>query len=170
MRRTIIILTVLLIASTASAQLPYAFQCQHDEKQPLEVQLCSSLAAAMARNEYMTALTEPRNPYFHMIILPTARGGYLSVTIASSLIYPPLNGLALSAYLGGFIIKPGMLDSEIADEMIGRAAIGTAEWMIGAEEAINAIPRGDRPVGLMADLSVLVDKCGQFGTEVQTNE
>ena len=47
--------------------------------------------------------------------------------------------------------------------MIGRAAIGTAKWMIGSEEAINAIPRGDRPVGLMADLL-------DGATEVQTNE
>ena len=164
MRRTIIILTVLLMASTASAQLPYFFHCQHNEKEPLEVQLCASLAAAMDRNADMIDADDPDKPFFHLIILPRARGGYISVTIASNLIYPPLNGLALSAYLGNFIVIPDGLEDSLADEVMRHVAIGTSKWMIQAEKSILAIPRDPTVTGLMADWFTTP------ATEVQTNE
>ena len=156
MRRSIIILTVLLVASTASAQLPYAFQCHPDADSALEVELCSSLAAAMTKSDTMVDAEDPFAPHFQLLILPTARGGYISVTIASNFVYPPLSGLALSAYIGGFMILPDKLCEKTADEIMDRTSIGTATWMVKAEPAIRDIPTGVKPVGLYA--------------EVQTNE
>ena len=154
MKRTIIILSVLLLAATASAQLPYHYRCQHDKKQPLEVELCSSLAAAMMRSDTMIDATDPNLPHFVLIILPTARGGYISVAIASLFIYPPLNGLALSAYFGGYIIMPDKLDDQVASVIMDKVSIGTASWMIGAKEAIGAIKTCPESVGLFAEVGV----------------
>ena len=150
MKRTIIILSVLLLASTASAQVPYRYQCLTDAEHKMETTLCSSLAAAMSRNTNMIEAEDPDLPYFQLVILPTERGGYISVTIASNLIYPPLNGLALSAYLGGFLILPDMLDIQVADEIMSRTALGTSKWIIGSEDAIRAIPQDSKSLGLFA--------------------
>ena len=100
----------------------------------------------------MVEAEDPAAPHFQLLILPTARGGYISVTIASNLIYPPLNGLALSAYIGGFIILPDALCDGIADEIMDRVSMGTATWMVNAEPAISAIPTGVDSVGLFAEV------------------
>ena len=152
MRQVIVILSLLLIAAVADAQLPYRYECHAEEKYPLEIKLCSSLAAAMERSDTMLVADDSSVPYFHLTILPTARGGYISVMIASNLIYPPLNGLALSAYLAGFLIEPGKLDVHTADEMMNRVSIGTARWVIGSEPAIRAIPIEHVNTGLYACL------------------
>ena len=151
MRRVILSLLILLLASTASAELPYLYECHYDDKQPLEVDTCAALAAAMDRNDAMVDVDDLNGMYFHLVVLPTARDGYISVTLASSLIFPPLNGLALSAYIGGFMLLPEQLCDEAADELMGRLSLNTAEWLVEAEDDIRAIP-GDikgRPVMAM---------------------
>jgi hypothetical protein len=148
MRRSAIILSILFLASTAGAQLPYAYHCQYEND--IEHEICSFLAAAMVRSVEMVEAEDTSRPHFFLIVLPTERGGYISVTIASNFFYPPLNGLVLSVYIGGFIVEPDIFNDEVADNIMGGVALETAKWMIREGDNLLGITFGTEDVGLYA--------------------
>ena len=159
MRRMIIILVLLLVAVPAvaverlrqsstdeplrknSAMLPVEYICSQDPAEPLEAEFCARLQVALANTGFITFDPVPDGvPYFRTIVLPTVRDGYLSVAVASNFMYPPLSGLALSAYISGFIIIPGGVTDGNVETIAMRVLHGTAEWMQAAEGDILDIP------------------------------
>lgn len=144
MKRMIIILVLLLVAVPGLAQeLPAEYICAADPSEPLEAEFCARFQVALANTGYISF--DPvldGQPYFHIIVLPTVRDGYLSVAVASNFMYPPLDGLALSAYLSGFIIIPGGVTDENIVQIALRVLHGTAEWMQATEGDVMQIPVG----------------------------
>jgi hypothetical protein len=106
----------------------------------------------MARSEEMIAAENTSSPHFYLIVLPTERGGYISLTIASNFYYPPLNGLVLSVYIGGFIIEPDVFNDAVADDIMGGVALETSKWMIREKDNLLGITLGTGDFGLYADL------------------
>jgi len=135
----IIILNILLIASVAGGDegsLPFRFECHVQEDNERESELCSAIWDAAKANDGINLEYDPDMPYFHLVILPVARDGYTSVAVASSFIYPPLDGLSLSAYLGGFLIVKGKPYDKSSKEIVRRMLATTKEWMTWAADIV----------------------------------
>ena len=138
MKRTIIILCILLLAAVAASAggLPFRFECHADEDNDSEKQFCSDMYDAAVASDGMDLEYDPALPYFHLVILPVARDGYTSVAVASSFIYPPLDGLSLSAYLGGFMLVPDKPYGKSSKRIIRRMLVTTHEWMVWAADIV----------------------------------
>ena len=119
--------------------LPFLFECNADDDNEAEHQFCSDMYDAAAANDGINLEYDPNMPHFHLVILPVARDGYTSVAVASSFVYPPLNGLSLSAYLGSFLVVKDMPYDKSSVEIMRRMLSVVQEWMVWA---------GDRVMGL----------------------
>lgn len=151
MRRSIILLSLLLLAVPAVAnELPVEYICVANPDMPGEGAFCAGFKAALLKTGFITYDRIQGKPFFHIIVLPTMRDDYTAVTVASNFIYPPLNGLALSAYFAGFIIRPGGVTESNLDEIANRVVSSTAEWMIAAADNVIRLDPQDcitsRPV------------------------
>jgi hypothetical protein len=137
-------------SNSSISGFPVEYICAQDPNEPLEAEFCARLQVALGNTGFITFDPVPDGvPYFHIIVLPTVRDGYLSVAVASNFMYPPLNGLALSAYVSGFIVIPDGVTDESVKQIAMRVLYGTAQWMQAAEGHITQIPAGglgNRPV------------------------
>jgi hypothetical protein len=70
------------------------------------------------------------------------RGGYISVAVAANFVYPPFNGLALSAFTGNYLIMPNLLDEEVTDAIANGLIAGISEWMIYARPRLDDMGSG----------------------------
>ena len=144
MRRTIIILVVLLFAGSAYASEPYPvdYKCIADASRPKEAEFCTIFKVQLALSGLVVFDIDKDRPYFQIIVLPTTRGGYLSVTVASNFIYPPLAGLALSAYISSYIVIPSQAEEleRCAGYMVGKNLTGISEWMLYFEGKFGPSP------------------------------
>ena len=135
MKRMIIILSVLLVASVASAidKLPAQYYCQYDEDVPEEAKVCADLKAAFEETEFIRFDATDESAHFRILVLPTVRDNHASITVASSFMYPPLYGLALSAATSGYLILPGGLNKENMDLIANRTLGAIVKWMTASE-------------------------------------
>jgi len=140
MRRSIIILVILFFAGPVFSQFPVDFKCIADASRPLEAEFCHIFKIRLAASGDVVYEFNPERSYFMIIILPTVRDGYYSVTVASNFIYPPLAGLALSAYLSSYIIIPVQAEEldRCAEFMVRKNIEGISEWMVWFEGKIGS--------------------------------
>ena len=171
MRRTIIILTVLLFAGSAYAvepsrhlagdgpvaaglqPYPVDLQCIADPSRPAEAAFCEVFRIRLVATGMFEFDIDVSRPYFMIIVLPTVRDSYYSVTVASNFIYPPLAGLALSAYLSSYIITPGQAEEldRCATFMVNKNLIGISEWMVWFEEKVGIVNQKPRALEVRND-------------------
>ena len=139
MRRSIIILVILLFAGSAYAQFPVDFECVSDPLRPKEAEFCRIFKVRLAASGDVVYEFNPERSYFMIIVLPTVRDGYFGITVASNFIYPPLAGLALSAYLSSYVITPDQADEldRCAEFMVGKNIQGISEWLVWFEGKIG---------------------------------
>jgi len=138
MRRMIIILSVLFFAASASAEFPIDYQCHSDPDVPLEAELCTRYKVALADSGFITFEYSENKPYFRIIVLPTARDGYISISIASNFLYPPLAGFALSAHLSSYIMLPGGLTDTHLRYMVAQNLRGISMWLVAFDKSAPA--------------------------------
>ena len=135
MKRMIIILSVLFYAHLAAAEYPVQYQCTANSEEPLEGRFCADYKDSLESSGFIVLEYDENSPYFRIIVLPTARDGYLSITIASNFLYPPLAGFALSAHLSSYIMSPGGIDQDGVLDYIARQNIrGISLWMIAFDK------------------------------------
>ena len=139
MKRTIIILSLLLVASVVSAadKIPAQYFCKADPDLADEVKVCNDLRSAFERTGYIAFGAEDGVAHFRILVLPTVRDGYASITVASSFLYPPLHGLALSAATSGYLILPGGL----TEDNMNLIAVDTMRhvfiWIVDSKEIFS---------------------------------
>ena len=132
MRRMIIILSILLVAGSAGAAFPVDFHCASDPDHPKEAEFCRVIKVQFAATGMVVYEFDQNKPHFRIVVLPTARGDHISVTIASTFIYPPLDGLALSVFLSSYLLVP-CSDAEFvsaAEYMAKQNVMGVSRWMV----------------------------------------
>ena len=141
MRRSIIILAVLLFAGSAYGADPFQVEyiCIADPSRPAEAEFCALFQIQLFASGMFEFDIDKSRSHFQIIILPTVRDGYYSVTVASNFIYPPLAGLALSAYLSSYIIAPIQGEDLVrcVDYMVQKVIVGTSEWWLWFEGKIG---------------------------------
>ena len=141
MRRQIIILLILLFAGPVFAQYPVEYHCQADISRPAEAVFCEIFKERLLASDMVIYKVDENRPYFQIIVLPTVRDSYTSVTVASNFMYPPLAGLALSAYLSSYILTPvqGEDLEKCIDYMVRKNIAGISEWMVWFGEKTHRI-------------------------------
>ena len=142
MKHILTVLFVLLLAVPAVAgEFPVDYECNPDND--LEKQFCDGLKASLLKTEFVTFDAPHSSPYFYIVVLPVVRGGYISAAIAANFVYPPFNGLALSAFSGGYLVMPDLLDEEVTDSIAAGIVEGIAEWMRYAGERLEGCSTKD---------------------------
>ena len=143
MRRTIIIFVVLLFAGGAYAADPFPvdYQCVSDPSRPTEAVFCEVFRIQLIATGMFKFDIDRSRPFFMIVVLPTVRDGYLSVTVASNFIYPPFAGLALSAYISSYMVDPvqGEDLERCAEYMVKKNLVGISQWMVWFEEKIGIV-------------------------------
>ena len=138
MKHILTVLFILFLTATLTAgEFPVEYDCNPDND--LEKQFCDGLKASLLKTEFVTFDAPHSKPYFYVVVLPVVRGGYISVAIAVNFVYPPFHGLALSAFSGGYLVMPDLLDEEVTDSIAHGVVTGISEWMIYAEPRINGM-------------------------------
>jgi hypothetical protein len=151
MKRMIIIFSLFLAAPVFADEpkYPVIFTCQATNNVALEEQFCADLGAALAKTGKIDFDTHDDAVFFHIIVLPTARDNYLAASIAVNFIYPPLDGLALSAYTSIFLIDPGGVEEGNLDTIADRILLGVSHWVVWAKDKVGRI-RVNKPVEMEA--------------------
>jgi hypothetical protein len=147
MKCILVSLLLLLAAPVLAGELPVKYECEPDEGFPLENKFCDDLKAALIRTDFVTLDYEREGTYFYVVVLPTVRDGYISVAVAAHFVYPPFNGLVLSAFTGGYLIMPDLFDQQVADGIAVSVVDGMSSWMIYAEPKLSSVQRS-RPMTL----------------------
>ena len=132
---------------TTSNPFPVDFRCMHSSEAELE--LCGELGAAFLNTGDVVFDVDESRPFFRVVVLPTERDGYYSVTIVSGFFYPPLDGLALSAYFMGVIIEPDGMTEENMNVLARSTVTGMSKWLLASGEQILGLCE-NRPKGLEA--------------------
>ena len=147
MRRSIIILVLLLLAVPAFGQtLPARYYCKADDAIPEEAEFCGKMRIAFESTGFVELDVDGSRPHFRIVVLPTVRDGYYSITVASGFVYPPLNGLVLSAYLSGYLLQPGGMTDENIQYIAQTSLRGIFSWMAESGDAIIKIGKPDATV------------------------
>ena len=136
---------LLLTVPVMAAEFPVDYECSPDND--LEKKFCDGLEASLLKNGFVTFDAPHSRPYFYIVVLPVERGGYISVAIAVNFVYPPFHGLALSAFSGGYLVMPDLLDEEVIDSIAHGVVTGISEWMIYAEPRLKGMG-GRKPLML----------------------
>jgi hypothetical protein len=130
----VVFLAVIMVTTVALASDPYPvnFECASSPDRPEEADFCQIYKIQLAATGMAVYEFDRSRPHFMVIVMPTARDGYLSVAVASNFMYPPLAGLALSAHLSSYLVIP--VDSEddlvdVAGYMANMNIKGISEWM-----------------------------------------
>ena len=138
MIRMIIILSVLLYAPLAAAEYPIQYRCMSNPEEPLEGRFCASYRDALESSEFIVMEYDENGSYFRIIVLPTARDGYLSITVASNFLYPPLAGFALSAHISSYIMSPGGMEQEgVMEYIANKNIVGISLWMLAFDDVME---------------------------------
>lgn len=115
---------------TSGEGIPVDLKCLENPEKPIEVEFCAAFKQALLDTGSVTYDFQEGSPHFGFVVIPVERDQYLSVSMASNLYFPPLDGLALSAYLGGFIVLPGAhTDAEAHEVMATRIVYASAEYV-----------------------------------------
>ena len=148
MKRSIIILVLLLLAVPAYGfdKLPARYYCKADDAVPEEAEFCGKMRIAFESTGFVELDVDGSSPHFRIVVLPTVRDGYYSITVASGFVYPPLNGLVLSAYLSGYLLQPGGMTEENTRYIAQTSLRGIFSWMVESGDAIIKIGKADATV------------------------
>lgn len=150
MRRTIVIFAVLFFAGPVYSADPYLvdYICISNPAHPGEAEFCELYRDQLIASESVVFAVDLEAAHFKFIILPTMRDEYTAVTVASNFMYPPLAGLALSAYLSSYILTPVQGEDLVRciRYMIGKNFDAIAEWQEYFEGKIRPKPRLERPI------------------------
>jgi hypothetical protein len=139
MRRTIIILSLLLLAAPlyADDQIPIDYDCKFDPQHPAEAKFCIDLYDALGATGLVDLDISDDAVYFDIIVLPTERGGYIALTMHASFRFPPLQGFALSAFTWGIIIEPGSPPEAVNASIAAGIVNGVSQWMVDSHENLG---------------------------------
>ena len=153
MRRSIIILVLLLLAVPAYGfdKLPARYYCKADDAVPEEAEFCGKMRIIFESTGFVELDVDGSSPHFRIVILPTVRDGYYSITVASGFVYPPLNGLVLSAYLSGYLLQPGGMTDENIQYIAQTSLRGIFGWMAESGDAIIKIKPSSGGAAVEAD-------------------
>jgi len=144
MKHILTALIVLFLAAPLMAgEFPVEYECKPDNE--LEKQFCDGLEAALLKTGYVTYEAPHSSPFFYVVALPVVRDGYISAAIAANFVYPPFRGLALSAFTGGYLVMPDLLDDQVTNAIAEGLVTAVSEWMIYAEPRLNDMG-GRKPV------------------------
>jgi hypothetical protein len=124
-------------------KLPASYFCKHDPAVPQEGELCELLYSTFEDTGLVNFDIDEDRPHFRFMVMPTMRDGYWSITIASNFYYPPLRGLALSAFISSYLLTPGGDNGASYSYMVGRVLEGTHGWMVRSGDILVDLTRKD---------------------------